>query len=253
MDIYVENNIYNPKVAPAEGDTILSSLLVKEYVLYRVINRTIYVHLTHHYMNETEVNVNNYYGFQSMFNHDYYIMTPDGLYTDFTKTTDVIKFNKTDYPDFNRFIETNNTKTIFQHVHLFDYKNGSHDLIDNLIFSYSSKKCYHKIIQNKNMSKGNVIEIAGTYCWFEPYVNDDYLLIYSSDINEYTYLYIDVKQAISNHRVRCPYNFIGRSYEIIDNKHNISISNDDNMMFFHLYLTSSEPGTLLLKFKSILI
>ena len=117
-------------------------------------------------------------------------------------------FNKSDCPNFNRFIEKQDTG--YQSAYLKSTDIGDHSLLadSSRIFVKDGNKCYHSLIF-KSGTSGQLVEItdgmhyswSGVYTWFKQLgsgslpIDDDDLLVYSGVINGKDVLYIDAKRA----------------------------------------------------------
>lgn len=248
VEVRVKNRIYNPLIPPAEGDAILTSELCIEDVVYRVENGNIFVSLNHTYSNAEAVTVANYYGMQSMCVFESEIMTPNGAYKDFTASANVVKFNKVDYPFFNRFVERNSAKTRYQSSYLLPtYGMGDHNMIDDadFIFTRGSGKCYHHCIGNRLMIRGDVVGWTGLYTWFVSLQDNNQVLVYIGNMNGNTYLFIDAKIAV-NMYISVPTSLVGKAYEIVEVSESITVGN--NVEAVGIKIESSGVGSVVLKF-----
>ena len=96
VEVKVWNTLFDPLVVPNEGDEVLTSPLIGEFVTYTVTGGSIAVDVRHDY--KKSVTVRTYYGMQSMFVKEDSIMTPGGKHATFTVESAATKFNKNDYP-----------------------------------------------------------------------------------------------------------------------------------------------------------
>lgn len=190
--VKVWNTLFDPLVEPGEGDAVLSSPLIGEFVTYNVEGGNIAVDVEHAYVKS--VAVSRYYGMQSMFNGEDSIMTPGGAYASFVASAP--KFYKADYPNFSRFIE-HNAGGWCQSSWMRPIDLGTHYAIgaNCTIYTRSDGKCYHVLIDNYPVQQGDTLRWHGIYTWAMPLVNDADLLVYRGIIDGRQALYVDAKQA----------------------------------------------------------
>lgn len=242
IEIRVKNRIYNPTIAPEDGATILSTELCIEDVVYKIEKGNIFVSLSHTYSNENPVTVVNYYGMQSMCAFETSAMTPNGAYTDFS--TDRTSFTKGEYPDFQRIIERNNDKTLYQSTYLFPVLDGNHNRLSDAsrVYVSSSGKQYHCILNNNSLGQGDVVAWSGLYSWFKAFRDDDSVLAYTADMNGQTLLFIDAKTAIEQQYIDVPPQLVGADFEIIEKSESITIG--DYISSIGLPFRSEGSGSL---------
>lgn len=181
----VVNKIWNPvnwKQKITKDDQ--QDVFCYETVFYQVEQNKIAVEVRHDYVNAHAVVVDRYYGLQSMFNGEDEICTPNGAYERWTAKTQVGRFNKRDFPNFNLFLERNNA--FVQATYLAPRGLGMHQDINPdapIFIGNSSDKCYHNMIAGKVRKRGDQDVWYGSYSWFDRSVtidqigkkiNDDY-------------------------------------------------------------------------------
>lgn len=195
VDVQVTNDIYNP-VGVAKGAKP-TKVLLAEVVNYRVEGNSIDVKLTHTFAQGTNVRVSRYYGMQSMFVKEDYVMTPHGKFTRFTPVTQLTRFGRADYPAFDRFIELRSSLGWCQAAYvqpdgLGGARRFSTPNADEFI--YSTGKCYHVLISGFQAKGGTTYSWHGTYSWFKPLRNDDDVLAYTVWLNGKEVLFVDTKR-----------------------------------------------------------
>ena len=205
--IDVHNTVYDPSVSPVDEDaTILTEPLCEEYVCYKICKTTIEVGVSHVYSSTTQNSVDNYYGMQSMFVSEDYIMTPNGIYPDWIPVGDVQHHGhiiKEDYPDFNRFIEKNTANEAYQSTYLYnDFGIGTHRMVRDSEFIFTrgdTGKDYHRMLDEyTGQVNGKVYQWRGSYTFFHiPIIDDNYVLAYMGTIYGKDALFINTKQAFS--------------------------------------------------------
>lgn len=219
LSVLVHNTIFDPGYVPEEGSTSLSIPLVDEYVTYGIVKNNIEVDLKHKYASNAQGCVNAYYGMQSMFHDEEYIMTPNGQRTNWYPCADD-PLTKSAYPNFNRFIEKNATTGYYQSSYLLtDLGLGKHDKIDDddFIFIRSWSKCYHNLMSNIDIKGGEVFQWSGVYTFFnKPIIDDNYLFVYSGVVRGKDVLFVNSKQAFSG-SIPLPIDFAHKKISIIEN------------------------------------
>ncbi|MBQ7691554.1 MAG: hypothetical protein IJT30_10265 [Muribaculaceae bacterium] len=202
VTVEVWNTIFDPLVEPAEGDTMLSSPLIAEHVLYTLQDNSIAVTVEHHYLKS--FTVKRYYGMQSMFGGEVLIMTPDGAWPTWTAQDKVNSFNKHAYPSFQRFIEKN-AEGWLQSSWLLPKEMGNHAYIDSnmAIFTRNTSKSYHVLMNHQPVTRGNTKRWSGIYTWALPVADNDTLLAYPGIVNGQQVLYVDVKSDCEAALVPC--------------------------------------------------
>lgn len=166
VSVEVINTLYDPAIAPNVGDPILSTPLSTESVVYAIKNNTIEVSVNEKISGTTTNTIALYYGMQSMFYQEEKLMTPNGSAT--TWTASASSFKKSDYPNFNRFLEKSDTYATYQGTFLYPSKLGNHDLIGGTanIFVRSANKSYHHVISNETSIAGKSYTWSGGYTFF---------------------------------------------------------------------------------------
>lgn len=249
VTVIVKNRIYNPTVHPEEGADILSEELCIEDVIYKIENGNIFVSLSQSYTNNVPVTIENYYGMQSMCDFENAIMTPGGMYSDFTDEASVGRFYKSDYPDFRRFIERKENKLRYQSTYLLPFEAGKHDYLnsEDFMFTRSYGKSYHHLLSNDQAKAGDVVEWAGLYTWFAALQDDEYILAYKGKMNGKIYLFIDAKKAISETYILIPTELIGKEYTVVE-KSNTIITVGEIAGAKGLKFGTNAAGSLILSF-----
>ncbi|MBO7609350.1 MAG: hypothetical protein J6S96_04020 [Muribaculaceae bacterium] len=207
VKIEVFNTIYDPLIEPKKNDYILSSPLISEQVEYFIVGNSIDVRLTHVYAKDLKVRC--YYGMQSMFVDETKLFTPNGKFSSGITPSDNLKFNKSQYPLFNRFIEFNTNgwcqsswienSGLGQHLYLSD---------NSVIFTRGTGKSYHVLINNKNLMANTTYQWHGVYTWAKPLVYDNSLIVYTGYIDGREAIYVDVRKNLDNFCVNIPYYWI---------------------------------------------
>ena len=199
VEILVQNTIYDPAIAPESGATILSTPISVETVKYVVYKNNIEVSVRQSFVSNPTTSLSFYYGMQSMFENENAIMTPRGQFVNWQQIAsgESIEFSKSDYPNFNRFIERSN-ESYYQSSYLIPNKLGSHDKTTRGIFSHSYNKSYHIMVNNTNpiQTAGQTIVWSGVYSFFvTPIIDNDYIFAYVGCINGKDAIFVNTKQA----------------------------------------------------------
>lgn len=226
VKVEVVNKLYDPAIAPSEGDTILSTLLATETVLYSVKKNTIEVSLREAFA-ETSNKVSIYYGMQSFFLNEDYIMTANGGWTNWEPSSNNVDFTKTNYPNINRFIEKNSASQTYQATFLYRQKLGDHHLTD-WVFRRQGGKCYHCLMHN-GLTGIDVSEKSfswsGGYTFFHtPLLDDDDVLAYAGVVNGKDAIFINAKRACSIN-ISLPVSLQNRKINVIEIDNNITTAN----------------------------
>ncbi len=226
--VKVSNTIYDPAIAPNENDDILSSPLCSENVIYSIQKNTIEVSLRHQFVSNTANEIRMYYGMQSMFDGEEYIMTPNGEFPDWVAiSSSTVEFNKASHPLFNRFIENSSTKGTYQATYLYGNKLGNHDKIPGSawIFQRSSGKCYHHLMQSVSNIAGKSFTWNGGYTFFHTPLRDDSdVFAYLGVISGKDALFVNTKQSciIS---IDLPEKYLMRKISVIEVSDTITTQN----------------------------
>ena len=194
VTVDVHNTLYDPLIAPADSDVILSSPLINEVITYTVTGNSIAVDAEHTY--EKSFTVSRYYGMQSMFVSEDSVMTPGGAYPTFTGQSSVKTFYRQAYPDFCRFIE-HNVDGWCQSAWMRPRDLGTHYALqgNSPIFARGSYKCYHVLMNAYAVTPGDTSRWHGIYTWALPIVNDDDLIVYKGVADNRQVIYITAKRA----------------------------------------------------------
>ena len=249
VEVHVTNYIYDPRVAPTDSSTtMLSTRLCVEKVVYRVENGNILVNVSHTY--DSAAIVSKYYGMQSMFSGESYIMTPEGAYPSPTAIANVSSFNKADYPDFNRYIECNADVSNCQSAYLFPIGLGDHSMIaSGNVYIHASSKSYHVLMKDASVVSGGTYSWCGLYTWFTPILNDNNVFVYKGSCNGQDVLFIDVKTACDCY-VEVP-EFTGRKYAMLEQSSTITVDTEITAAGFHIAATGTGTAVLVIgKFES---
>lgn len=249
VEIRVENTIFNPAITPAEGASILTSPLCIESVVYKILGNSIQVILNHKFLNTEPVNIGVYYGMQSMFSFENSILTPDGQFTDWTDVNSGMEFSKSDYPDFNRFIEKSTSNGAYQSTYLLPYDLGNHELLSSAcdIFIYSGGKAYHRLLNGTAYSEGMSHNWAGVYTWFKaPILDNEDFFVYEGKVDSLDLIFINLKRAVSSAKILLPEKYALRNF-IVDTKDN-GISIGENVNPDGLEISGANACSIILKF-----
>ena len=201
VKVDVENTIFDPGIPPTTADVeCLSVPLYKEYVTYTICCNSIEVAVRLSFVDSTTNGVSHYYGMQSMFDGETHFMTPNGKYTSW-QVVENTTFSKGDYPNFNRYIEKNDTRHTYQATYLCPNVGiGDHSKIveSSFIFNRSSNKMYHHQMEKVADVAGKAYEWAGTYTFFtEPWLETDSVFVYRGSIGGKEALFVNTKGAFS--------------------------------------------------------
>ncbi len=240
VTINVENTIFDPDVAPADGERTLSSPLITENVSYNISGGEIHVSVEHKYLKDVYVNV--YYGMQSMFKSNKFI-TAQGGYSDWKKNPtegNVLYIKKSDAPNFNRFSQKANNNVYCQNTILLPHGLGNHKYVkdDGNVFVWSGNKAYHVLIQNKKIAKNEILSWMGIYNWNSPIVDDEYNYIYKY---RGQYFSITAKKPYKNINVPVPAYAVNTVFKTTESDDNISICNE---ITTDLKLSAHAPGSI---------
>lgn len=159
LDIHVVNTVFDPR------DASLAKPLVTEDVVYTVSGNSITVDMTQTFL--ADVELNQYYGMQSVFVGETEIYTPSGKYAAWTPQSQVEAFTKGAFPEFNRYLERNASGTV-QSAWLLpvsDYSAHGHLYDSAPVFQRSSYKCYHVLNKSIVRREGDQLRWSGIYSW----------------------------------------------------------------------------------------
>ena len=233
--IKVENTIFDPGVAPANGATILSVPLITESVSYKVDAGEILVGVEHSYLKD--VRVLNYYGMQSMFlprtvdgvTSNVRFLTNQGGYFDWTvgrgPEDAPLYIVKQTAPTFKRFSQKIPAGH-YQNTVLLPYGLGNHEYVgdDGNVFIYSGNKAYHVLIHKQNIEEGAVLSWMGVYNWKRPIVDDDNNYIYDYSDFKGKAISINAKKAYGKVAVPAPAYAANTLFEVIESNNNIAVN-----------------------------
>lgn len=157
------------------------NIFAYEYMTYHVSGNSIEVIGEHTYeYDKKALNVNRYYGMQSMFVGETEILTPggpSGIWQKITNTTqDLYKIDilKKDAPNFCVFVEHNNNG--YQASYMLREDLGNRDWVkdNDIVFTGNNwSKSYHKVIGDYNVTKGMSSRWHGIYSWFDEPITDN--------------------------------------------------------------------------------
>lgn len=252
VEVKVINTIFNPTIAPAEGDTILSSPLCTETVVYQIDGNSIKVILSHKFVNSTPVTIANYYGMQSMFSGEDKLLTPNGKYPAWASVVEGgMQFNKQEYPNFRRFVEKNTGVGSYQSTYLLPYQLGEHGDLTNtdFMFSKSSVKAYHHLVGNVNNTRnnGDITNWAGLYSWFNnPIEDSDEVFVYEGRMDGHDLIFIDAQKALTNKKVVLPSKYTLREFIIIQKDDNVTLG--ETVDVDGITITTTSAASVILKF-----
>ena len=223
VTVDVWNTLMDPRVAPDSGATALSSPLIAEHATYTIQKNSITVEMEHHYYKD--VIIHRYYGMQSMFRNEDFILTPNGAYLTWTPIEDAKSFKKIQYPGFNRFLEYNSSNGWIQSSHLLSDGLGGHESIQDYsyIFVRSGTKDYHVLMDDYGIHCGDTTTWKGIYSWAPLMVDNDILLAYESVIDGRDVIYIDAKSAGTD-TLSLPIGY--SSFRVISSDDGISLTPD---------------------------
>ena len=225
--IEVVNNIMNPSLPIKRNEeTHLEEVLCTETVYYTIRENNIQVSVAHLFRNSVPVNIQMYYGMQSMFEGETHTLTANGKYIDWTSQASVSTFTKKEFPSFRRFIEK--SPEAYQSSYLLNRGLGSHSGIkeeDAIFIGNSNGKTYHKLTANREYKAGDSLFWAGVYTWFKlPIANDDDMLCYEGIIDGKKAIFIDCKRSM-NKEILLPDNYFGKTFTIIEKNASVSLCN----------------------------
>lgn len=215
VTVDVVNVIYDPS-RPLSGGVLVDPLC-RETVHYRIQGGSIEVQVAHAFCPVAPVQVEKYYGMQSMFEGETHTFTSAGAYTDWTPQASVSRFKKGDYPDFRRFVEKNDAA--YQSAYLLNEGLGDHGMVSpsgDVFIGNSSKKSYHWLIASKRFSNGDTTSWHGVYTWFtEALADDEELFCYEGLVEGRRALYVDAKRACTR-TLDLPETYDTSSFEVSD-------------------------------------
>ena len=241
VTVNVVNTIFDPNVAPSDGDTILSSPLIKESVTYSVNNGEVVVSVEHRYLKD--IYVSTYYGMQSMFTSGTQFITGGGGYSTWqdNPTSGGVNIVKSAAPGLNRFSQKN-ANGYYQNTVLLPCGLGKHNMINDAddIFKWSGGKLYHVLIRKRDIASGTVLSWMGVYNWNEPIVDDVDNYIYTYNDNTTGYLSVTAKKAYDNVAVTLPAKMLNCSVTLLDGTGEIALK---ELVGSNLLLTATAAGS----------
>lgn len=145
-----------------------------ETVTYTVKGNSVDVVAEHSFVCSEPIEINRYYGMQSMFIGENEILTPGGKYSSWTPTASVDRFDKVSAGHFDTFIE--HSPAGYQAAWLDrSFGLGDRSMIDNDDWAFignSYSKSYHKTIGNRKVKNGDRTAWHGVYTWFKEPIAD---------------------------------------------------------------------------------
>ena len=201
----VSINVINTLVDPSSASGVAPNIVfaknyIEEHVNYSVTAGNIEVMLSHKYLNDVARSIA-YYGMQSMARGNGILYINAGV-SDFVAKTNGIVATKTNYPNFNTFVQTNTSKTWYEACFLNPVKfDGDHKYVISAgnVFNVSSNKAYHQIAESGvHPTNGKIISWHGVYTWFTPLVDNSDLLAYYATVDSKKTLVAHFKTANSS-------------------------------------------------------
>ena len=244
----VRNVLYNPLSVNVSDDkqVELTDTLCYENAEYSVKGNSIQVKVEHEYINEIPVTVARYYGMQSVFKHEKYILTPHGKYRDWTPVKDVDRFKKGSFPYNNRFVEKN--RKCAQSAYLFGRGLGMRKELsdgDEIFIGNSWTKSYHKLIGNAPRTKGDSDFWEGVYTWIaKPMVDNGGVYAYDGFIDGYRAVFLSTAKA-GDFVFELPEWCENKNFEIIENTSETEYISGEGMV----ELNCAKPGSMIMIFK----
>ena len=254
--INVINTIYDPAIAPAPEATILSTPLSTETVSYVINKNTIEVGVTQSFSKTTTNKFSYYYGMQSMFVDENYVIAPGTQqYYDWTlvdNSTQLIS-RKNETTNFNRFIEKSTTKQTYQSSYLntaFGLGKRTNTLDTNIIFSRSYAKIYHTVLAVPIDIAGKTLQWNGSYTFFKvPLLDSEFILAYQGTIRGKDAIFINSKKAF-NGSIPVPSELALKRIQIIENN---GFVNEEGLTTFELggngiYVSCASNASIIILF-----
>lgn len=195
FQIKVENIIYDPRVAPVEGENTLSDPLAEEHVFYDVREGDVSVSLSHKYLDDATVAV--YYGMQTICRLDEFL-TSGGDAVTFQDRSLASPFDKSTYPNFNRWLQRSSDKSKYESVFLnTNYSIGDHSLMSGDIANTSASKLYHVLMRSHPVEVNEVYSWSGTYSWKLPVSETSDYICFIYSVNGSIFIVINVFNSFS--------------------------------------------------------
>lgn len=247
ITIEIKNYIFNPLSASMkEHQVCFTDTLCIEKVVYSINSNSIQVDLSHDYMNVIPVTITKYYGMQSMFKDEKQLLTPSGEYSSWTDISHVGRFQKREFPRFNRFIERSDH--CYQSSYLSHRGLGKRSELsdeDVIFIGNSYTKCYHKLIGNARRTAGDHDSWSGVYTYFiTPLLHTESAFAYNG--------YIDGKKTIffsnstkGDFTIPLPKNLKNKKINIHENTACIHIKKKKRS----IHLSCQSPGSVIISFE----
>lgn len=192
-----------------------------EKVHYDINGNSIAVSAEHKFFNANPLNVQRYYGMQSMFEGETKTLTPGGEYSVWTDEANVSSFPESAYPDFRWFIER--SATAFQSAYLFRTGMGDHKFVDPaepVFIGHSYGKSYHRLMANHIVKRGDVTFWKGVYTWGrKPLLDNDSMFAFLGNVEGDAALFISAFGP-STQTVELP--FSASYIKVVDNQGGIT-------------------------------
>ena len=152
-----------------------SSTFAIETMRYTVQGNSIQVDAEHQFQNPEPLVVERYYGMQSMMADENAVLTPEGEYSQWTPVAKVDRFAKSAAKGFDTFIERSDK--CYQAAYMCpEVGLGDRHAVkpDDVVFIGNSwSKCYHKLMGDVEVKKGDTARWKGVYSWFVVPVTDN--------------------------------------------------------------------------------
>ena len=152
-----------------------SSTFAIETMRYTVQGNSIQVDAEHQFQNPEPLVVERYYGMQSMMTDENAVLTPEGEYSQWTPVAKVDRFAKSAAKGFDTFIERSDK--CYQAAYMCpEVGLGDRHAVkpDDVVFIGNSwSKCYHKLMGDVEVKKGDTARWKGVYSWFVVPVTDN--------------------------------------------------------------------------------
>jgi hypothetical protein len=194
-----------------------------EKVHYDIYGNSIEVSAEHKFFNVKPLNVQRYYGMQSMFEGETKTLTPGGEYSVWTDEANVSSFPESAYPDFRWFVERN--AGAFQSAYLFRSGMGDHKFVDPnepVFIGHSYGKSYHRLMANHIVKRGDVTTWKGVYTWgTKPLLDNDSMFAFWGNIDGNAALFISAFGP-STQSVELPSRLSNAAINVIDNQGGIA-------------------------------
>lgn len=168
--VIVKNVLFDPRIVDYENEA--PTVLCTEDVIYTISDGSVTVDCTHIY--KKDVDVDKYYGMQSMFINEYMFTSFNDAYPYWTDISEVQNFRNNG--DMFCFTERNSRYDFYQTTLLLPLGMGDHHLLamDSPMFVRSSGKSYHNLYTNYHFEEGDSTNWKGIYSWNKPVaVGDD--------------------------------------------------------------------------------